>query len=55
MIIFDLHLGPFSALALRETVQHTFKLTREGPGEVVVDLPYVSITFSNSRRCGALT
>ena len=50
MIIFDIHLARFSVLALRETVKHTFKVTREGPGEVVIDLPYLSLTFTNYKR-----
>ena len=53
MIIFDIRLGRFSILAQRETVGHTFKVTREGPGEITVDLPYVSIILTNERRVGA--
>jgi len=47
MIIFDLTFRHLSVLAQRETVQHSFKVTREGRGEVTVDLPYVSVVFTN--------
>jgi hypothetical protein len=50
MIIFDIRLGRFTILAQRETVAHTFKVTREGPGEVIIDLPYVSIFLTNESR-----
>ena len=49
MIIFDLRLGPFSILAQREPYQRTLKVTREGPGEVAVDLPCASIILTNFR------
>lgn len=54
MIIFDMRIGHFSILAQRETVRHTFKVTREGAGEVIVDLPWVSVTFTNYRKAKAL-
>ncbi len=54
MIIFDIRLGRFSILALRETVGHTFKVTREGPGEVIFDLPWVSVIFTNHRKAAAV-
>lgn len=53
MIIFDIRLGNFSILVLRETMGHTFKVTREGAGEVIFDLPWVSVTFTNYRKAEA--
>lgn len=50
MIIFDIRLGHLSVLVQRETVQHSFKVTREGPGEVIFDVPFASITFTNHRK-----
>ena len=50
MIIFDFRFGRFSIIAQRETVGHTFKVTREGTGEVVFDLPWVSVTFTNHQK-----
>ena len=54
MIIFDIRLGRFTILAQRETFGHTFKVTREGAEEVVFDLPWVSLTFTNYRKAEAL-
>lgn len=54
MIIFDLSFRHLSILAQRETVQHTFRINREGRGEVVIDLPYLSIAFTKHRKTGAL-
>lgn len=54
MIIFDIRLGRFSVFAQRETVHHTFKVTREGPGEVTLDLPFASITCTNHRKAEAI-
>ncbi len=53
MIIFDIHIGHFSILAQRETVAHAFKVTQEGPGEITIDLPHVSILVTNARRAEA--
>ncbi|MCK8484326.1 hypothetical protein MUY21_09785 [Aliiroseovarius sp. S2029] len=50
MIIFDSRFGPFPVLAQHETVRHYFKVTREGPGEIILDLPFASITFTNHHR-----
>lgn len=50
MIILDLRVGRFSILAQREIVQHSFKMTREGPGEIILDLPFASVTFTNHYR-----
>ncbi len=50
MTIFDIRLCHLSILAQRETVAHTFKVTREGPGEVILDLPFASVMFTNQRR-----
>ena len=41
MIIFDIRFGNRSILAQRETVPHSFKVSREGPGEVI---------FTNERK-----
>lgn len=49
-IIFDICLGRFSILAQRETVQHSFKVNRVAPGEVILDLPYLSLTFTNHQK-----
>lgn len=54
MIIFDIRLSNFSILAQRETVRHSFKVTREGSGEVILDLPFASITFTNHRKAEAV-
>lgn len=50
MIIFDIRLGHFSILCQREPDGRTFKATREGPGEIIVDLPYATIILTNYRR-----
>lgn len=50
MICLSIVLGRFNILVLRETVDHTFRVTREGKGEVIVDLPYFSVTFTNLHR-----
>lgn len=55
MIIFDIHIGRFSILAQRETVAHAFKVAQEGPREITVDLPYVSVILTNERRAEAVT
>ncbi|MCD1625801.1 hypothetical protein K7H22_07360 [Seohaeicola saemankumensis] len=54
MIIFDIRLGRFSILAQRETVRHPFKVTREGSGIVVFDLPFTTVTFMNHRKAEAM-
>ena len=38
MCYLSFRLGRFELLAQRETVSHTFSVTREGAGEVIVDL-----------------
>ncbi|MEO1140508.1 MAG: hypothetical protein AAFW87_13765 [Pseudomonadota bacterium] len=50
MIIFDICLGRFSILAQREPYHRSFKVTREGPGEIVINLPSTSVLFTNYRR-----
>ncbi|WP_375227886.1 hypothetical protein [Roseobacter sp. S98] len=50
MIIFDFRLGHFSILAQREPNWHAFKVTREGPGEIAVDLPSATIVLTDYRR-----
>lgn len=54
MIIFDIRLGHFSILAQRETLRHSLKVTREGPGVVVLDLPFTIVTFMNHRKAEAM-
>ena len=49
MFYLSFRLGRFEIHAQRETVSHTFRVTREGAGEVIVDLPYLSLTFTNHR------
>lgn len=46
----SLRLGRFEIFAQRETVRSTFRVTREGPGEVIVDFAAFSITFTNHKR-----
>jgi len=53
MIIFDARLGRYSILIIRETFKRTFRVTREGPGEVSLDLPWASVTFTNHRKAEA--
>lgn len=50
MIIFDFRLGRFSIIAQRETYQRTFKVTRDVSGEVIFDLPRISIVFTNEKK-----
>lgn len=50
LTIFDICRGSLSILAQRETVRHSFKVTREGLGEVILDLPFTSVTFTNHRK-----
>jgi len=54
MICLSIVLGRFDILVLRETVDHTFRVTRERPGEVIVDLPFFSVIFTNHRKFAAL-
>jgi len=54
MIIFDLRFGGFSLLVLRETVRHTFRATREGPGAIILDVPFASLTFTDHRKAEAM-
>lgn len=50
MIIFDLRLGRYSILILREPDWRSVTVTREGPGEVTIDVPYARIILTNYRR-----
>ena len=50
MIIFDIRFGNRSILAQRETVPHSFKVSREGPGEVTLNVPFASFIFTNERK-----
>jgi hypothetical protein len=43
-------LGRFERLAQRKTVRHAFRVTREDAGEVIVDLAFISLTFTNRRK-----
>ena len=47
MFYFSIRLGRFELLAQRETVSHAFRVNREGAGEVIIDLPFISLTFTN--------
>lgn len=51
MIVFDFCVGPFDLLVEREARSVPFKVTREGPGEVFVDVGRYALTFTNHRRC----
>ncbi len=51
MIVFDFCVGPFDLLIERETRSVPFKVTREGPGEVFLDVGRYALTFTNHRRC----
>lgn len=48
MIIFDITLGRFSVLAQRE--QGIMLRCTTETGEAILDLPWLSITFTNHRR-----
>ena len=48
-----IRLGRFEIYACRETVQPIFWIAREVPGEVVIDLPWFSVSLVNSRRTEA--
>jgi hypothetical protein len=52
MIIFDIRLARFSALCLRERGV-AFKVSSEGPREFTVDLPWVSVVFTDHRTANA--
>lgn len=54
MSYLSFRLGRFELLAQRETVSHNFRVTREGAGEVIVDLPFISLTFTNHRSFASL-
>ena len=49
MIIFDIRLGRYSILALKERDVRV-GVQREGIGEVVIDLPYVSLSFTDHSK-----
>ena len=46
MIIFDIRLGHFSVLAQRETVPARSLFSRPASGEIIIDLPAVSLTMT---------
>jgi hypothetical protein len=49
MTYLSIRLGRYEVFAQRETVNHTIRVTREGTGEVIVDLPFISLTFTKHR------
>ena len=49
MIIFDFRLGRFSILAIKEP-NVRLGVQREGAGEVAIDLPWVSVVFTDHQR-----
>ena len=48
-----IRLGRFELYAQRETAPATFKVTRQIPGEVTVDLPWITVFLTNSHRTAA--
>ena len=48
-----IRLGRFEFYAQRETAPATFKVTRQIPGEITVDLPGVTVFLTNSHRTSA--
>jgi hypothetical protein len=48
-----IRLGRFEFYAQRETAPAAFRVTRGIPGEVIVDLPGVSIFLTNRHRTDA--
>jgi len=58
MIIFDIQLGRFSILALRQPDWCSFKAFQEGPAEITVDMPYVRVFLTDEKRaanCSQIT
>ena len=49
MIIFDIRLGRFSVLAQRETVPARSLFSRPAPGEIIIDLPGVSLMVADHK------
>lgn len=54
MSYLSIRLGHFEVFAQRETINHTFRVTREAAGEVIIDLPFISLTFTNHRKFASL-
>lgn len=50
IILFNLRLGRFDILAEQWTAKVPFKVTREAPGEVIVDVARLRVIFTNFRR-----
>lgn len=50
MIIFDFRLGHLDLLVQREAQSAPFKVTREGPREVIIDWGRFAFTFANHSR-----
>ena len=49
MVIFDIRLCRYSILAMKEH-DARFGVQREGIGEVAIDLPYVSLVFTDHSK-----
>ncbi|RAZ82372.1 hypothetical protein [Cereibacter johrii] len=45
----SIRLGHWEVFAEREAVRSPFKISREMPGEVIVDIPGLSLSFVNHR------
>lgn len=52
MIVFDLRLGLYSILALREP-DVRFGVQAEGRGEFTLALPYLAVTFTDHQKSAA--
>jgi hypothetical protein len=52
MIIFDIRFGRYPILALKER-DVRFAVQREGAGEVTLNLPYVSLVFTDHSKPAA--
>ena len=53
MIVFDFCVGPFDLLVERYPHSAPLKVTREGPGEVFVDVGRYRVTFTNHKKVWA--
>lgn len=49
MIIFAFRLGRFEIVAQRETAPALTTISRPGPGEIILDLPGVSLMLTDFR------
>lgn len=48
-----IRIGRLEVIAQRETVNYTLRVTREDDGEVIVALPFISLTFNTHRKFAA--